>query len=968
MKLNDVIHGFIVRSVKNLPEQKAAVYQMEYIKNGAELIWIDNKENNKLFSIAFKTLPSDDTGVFHILEHSVLGGSKKYPVKEPFLHMLKSSMNTFLNAMTFPDKTIYPVSSRNETDFMNLVEVYLDAVFCPAIYENPFIFYQEGWHYELENEEDSPVYKGVVYNEMKGAYSSVDMLIDNQMNCMLFPDSCYRFSSGGDPKKIPDLTYEKFLAAHREYYHPSNAKIYLDGDVPIDRVLALLDEQYLSNYEKSENSHEIHRQQPVSGQNMVDYYAIGEEEDTKEKVHMTFGKIACDFSERKKLMALTVLSSYLTGSNESPLKQAILRKGLAQDVFLVVADGIAQPYCYLRICNTEYERRGDIKKAVRETAERLIKEGLDKDELEAAINQLEFQVRDSSEPQGLERNISVLNSWLYNGEPLLYLENNTLFQALRDALSTDYYDSLLKELLLDDAHTSELYFLPSLTKNAEDFQEESDRLAAEKAAWSEQKLKDILKLNHELELWQSEPDSKEAIASLPSLSIDEISPNPELLATEHMVLGKTPVIFHSGRETDIIHFNLYFSLSDVQEERWGDVSFMTNLLGMLPTKAHSAYELQREIKRSIGFLDYNIVSFSVPEHTDRCKPYFIVTCSVLKKWLGKALSLVSEILNETVYEGEESGDLISEILMQGCESVRQGILENGHSFAFKRAASHIMASGMFMEKAEGYSYYNWLEQFSSDFENRIEDFQAYADIVQNTIFSSARMTISITADSMPEEFEALPQNLEKSHALPAPKYLTLALGNKPVKEMIQIPAGISYSAGANHLDRYGRKYSGALSVLSTILSYDYLWNEVRVKGGAYGSGCQTGAAGHISFYSYRDPAPLDSVDVYEKTESFVRAFCESDEPIEKYIISSIAANEPLHPLRDEALSADADVFSGISHADRIRIRSEMLHTKKEDLLAFGGLFQDMAGDSAVCIIGHPSVGKECRNEWKIFSL
>lgn len=968
MRQGDVLHGFAVRSVKEIPEQKATLYQLEYVKNGAELIWLDNGENNKLFSIAFKTLPSDDTGVFHILEHSVLCGSKKYPVKEPFVHMLKSSMSTFLNAMTFPDKTIYPVSSRNENDFMNLVEVYLDAVFYPAIYDSPFAFYQEGWHYELENADEDPVYKGVVYNEMKGAFSSVHMRVGQGMDRMLFPDSCYRFVSGGDPEKIPDLTYEDYVAAHREYYHPSNAKIYLDGDVPIERVLALLDEEYLSRFDSSGKDHEVVFQQPTAGGSAVEYYAIGDGEDADERAYMAFGKIACDYSDRSKLMALMVLSSYLTGSNEAPLKQAILREGLAQDAYLVVADGIAQPYCYLEICNTEYERRDGIKTAVRETVGRILAEGLDKDELDAIINQIEFEIRDIDEPQGLGRNILILGSWLYGGAPELYLENDALFQFLRDAVHTGYYEDLLREVLLDSEHMSKLYLLPSATKAEEDFRAECDRLAAQKAAWSKQELQGILELNGKLHEWQSQPDSKEALAALPSLLVDEIDPDIHLLETEHAMQWKIPLLIHKVEKTGIIHFNLYFSLADIPAERWSDISFMTNILGMLPTKRHSAYELQREIKRSIGFLDYNIVAYAVPGQPDCCKPYFTVNCSVLRDRLGEAVQLIVEILSETLYEGEQSIELIYDILMQCDDSVRQGILESGDSFAFKRAASYSSAQAMFMEHAEGYSIYRWLEGFVSDFEGRIEDFLAYARKVQDTVFSSARMTASITADELCDEFQVLAEKLEKPGSLPAPESMTIALGGDKMQEIIRIPTGISYSASANYLSRYGRKYSGSLRVLATIFTYDYLWNQVRVKGGAYGCGCNVGATGNIGFFSFRDPNPLASVDVYRKTEAFVRELCAGEESIDNYIISTAAATEPLQSLREQGLSADADAFSGISSADRARIRQEILHTTKDGLLTFCDLFKDMAEDNSLCIIGSADAVRECGKEWDILDF
>lgn len=967
MKLGDTIHGFAVTSVKELTEQKAVLYQMEYMKNGAQLIWLDNGEINKLFSVAFKTIPKDDTGVFHILEHSVLGGSKKYPVKEPFLSMIKSSMNTFLNAMTFPDKTVYPVSSRNETDFMNLVGVYLDAVFCPTIYDSPFAFYQEGWHYELNDPDAQPIYKGVVYNEMKGVFSSVDAIAESGMGRLLFPESCYRFESGGIPESIPDLTYETFVETHREFYHPSNAKIYLDGSVPIDKVLALLDE-YLSVYEKSDKKHDIPLQKPVKAVSEIMHYAIGADEDAAERVQMSFGKLVCDYSDRKKLLAISALASYLTGSNESPLKQAILRKGLAQDVYLSVAEGIYQPYCCLRICNTEYERKDEIKKTVAETVNRILAEGLDTDELDAAIGNLEFALREFDEPKGLGRNFAVLNSWLYGGDPELYLNNGELFASLKDALKTDYFENILRELLSDLSDMAELYLLPSFTKGDDDLKAEKERLASAKAKWSDDELRDILKSNREFATWQSAPDTEEVLKTLPRLSLDEIAEAPEKLPTEQMTIGDVPVLFHRANESEIVSFNLYFSLSDVPQEHWGELSFLTNIIGLLPTEKHTAYELQREIKRNIGYIDYNVGAYPVIGNTECCKPYFSVNCSVLRSRLDKALSLIDEILSETVYCGSESADLMYEILMQCYEGVRQSILGNGHSFAMKRASSHITASGNFTEQTSGFSVYKWLERLMAEFRDRASDLQTYLQTVQKTIFASARMTLSVTADEIPDGFSDLIKNLQKVGATKAPEFMKASVSDKPRNEIIKIPSGVSYAASSNNLTRYGKPYSGSMRVLSSILSYEYLWNEVRVKGGAYGCGCRVGATGSVGFYSYRDPSPLSSISVFLKSDEFIRSFLENGGEIENYIISSIAATEPLESLREQGQTADADAFCGITPNDRNRIRSEMLNTTEDELLALCNILKTMTDDSAICIVGNADSLKERGDDWAEYTL
>lgn len=968
MKVGDQIHGFTVTSVEELAEQHARIWRMEHEKNKAQLIWMDNKEENRLFSIAFKTVPWDDSGVFHILEHSVLSGSKNYPVKEPFVHLLKSSMNTFLNAMTFPDKTLYPVSSRNAKDFMNLVKVYLDAVFQPSIYDLPNTFYQEGWHYELREGEERPTYKGVVFNEMKGAFASVETQVEMGMNRLLFPQSCYRFVSSGDPEKITDLSYAQFLDAHREYYHPSNARIYLDGDVDLDAVLALLDEEYLCHYEQLEKTHDIAHQPLVGARQLTAPYAIGAQEETSERTQMAFGRIVCDHSQRKKLMALIVLSIYLTGSNESVLKQAILRKGLAQDAYLSIIDGIAQPYCYLRICNTEYERRDAIKQTVKETIEQLIAQGLDTQELDAIINQLEFQLRDGEEPRALGRNIAVLNAWLYDGDPMLYLKDDALFRSLREEMHTGYYEELLREILLDEEHLCELYLLPSHTRTEEVQAQEAARLEQAYASWSEQQLAKIRQLNEELAKWQAQPDSKEALATLPMLSLDEISPKLERVASELHEQNGEKVLFHPVKESGIVHFNLYFSLADLPQEDWSALSFLTNLLGLLPTKRHSAYELQRAIKREIGFLDHHIVAYPQLGDPHAFRPYFTVNVSVLKSRLPQALALIEEILNETLYEGAASEALIEEILTQCHDGMRWDILDNGHRFALQRASSHVSGASRFMEQAEGFAMYQWLDQLRTGGEAAQKAFVRQAQRAHREWLCGERMTLSVTADVLDPSFETLFGALRKGVSFSGEEVSTLPLENTLEKEIIRVPSGVSYAASAGHLARYGQEADGALRVLSTILSYDYLWNEVRVKGGAYGCGCQGGASGKVGFYSYRDPSPYASIDTFGRSAEYVRTFCAGEEAIDKYIISTVAASDPLLSPRSMGRMLDADHFSGISDADRQRIHEEILHSKKADLLKYASSLEAMATDNALCIVGNIDPPKEAEEQWKVWEL
>lgn len=966
MNVNDVLHGFRVDRVRESGELGGRLWEMTHLQTGAQLVWMDNGEDNKLFSVAFKTLPTDDTGVFHILEHSVLCGSEKYPVKEPFVELLKSSMNTFLNAMTFPDKTVYPVSSRNEQDFMNLTEVYLDAVFAPAIHDNPCIFQQEGWHFELCEEAETPIYKGVVFNEMKGAFSSSDTLIENTLLRMLFPNNCYRHVSGGDPKHIPDLTHEQFLDAHREYYHPSNARIYLDGAVPLERVLTLLD-AYLSRYEASAKRHDIPMQQPVAASQAVEYYAIGAEEDPAFMTHMAMGKVVCDWSDRKKMLALMALSSYLTGSNEAPLKRAILENGLAQDIGFGVMDGVAQPYCSLQIRNTEYAYRDSIKQVLRQTIQTILDGGLNTEELEAAINQMEFQLLQMNEPKGLMRNITMLNSWLYDGDPMLYLTHTELFAELRREIGTGYYDALLREALLDDSNMAEVYLLPSKSKEEEDRQTELDRLTKISSVWTAEERDAVLQLNRRLEAWQSTPDTPQAIATLPQLPICAVSAQPERIATEELTVDGTTVLLHKTAESGIVNMNLYFSLADLQTEDLSAISFMTNLLGELPTGQHTASELQREIKKNIGMLDYNVEAYPCQADSTQCRPYFVVSCGVLEERVGAAVKLITEILTDTYFAGPESAAAIGEIVLQGEEGMRQSVMMEGHRFASMRALSHFTAASAAQEYATGFDFYCWLRSFAENMDDRMEAFQLFAQSVTDRIFASHRMTLSVTAQQRCVEAESIIAALAKQPA-PIPQNMTIPVDGVAAKEAILIPAGISYAVSAGNLRRLDHSYDGALSVLSSILSYSYLWNEVRVQGGAYGCGFQAGETGNVMFYSYRDPDPQRSLEVYGRTADFLRQYCAAGEALDKYIISTISATEPLRTPAQRSAVADSDYFCGITYEDRCRIRHQMLTLKQEDLHRTCDLFDSMAKKNASCIVGNSDALAQCGENWITYSL
>lgn len=954
--MNQIINGFEIIRRRSVDELGAECVEMKHIRTGAELVWMNTGAENKLFSIAFKTIPQDSTGVFHILEHSVLCGSEKYPVKEPFVELLKSSLNTFLNAMTFPDKTVYPVSSRNKTDFINLMRVYLDAVFKPAILSNPNIFYQEGWHYQLTDKDSQPAYNGVVFNEMKGAYSSVDRVVYEELYAQLFPDSCYGLSSGGDPVHIPDLTYEQFIDTYNRHYHPSNSRIYLDGDLPIDEVLEIIDREYLSGYEASSETIELAMQQPIASVEQVCEYEIGPDEDPTDRTHMIMGRVLCDWSDREMQLAAYVLGDYLTDSNDSPLKKAILEEGLGQEVSMSIDDGIAQPAVYLYIRNTSREKSQRINGVITNVARRLLEEGLDRCSLEAAMNRLEFSLREGKEPMGLERAINSLSSWLYGGDPLMYLTQDEVFRSLRGRLDTDYFERILADFLIDRRNTAVVWCEPSASLGEQRRQEEAQRAAQAAAAWSESEVESIIALNRELEKWQQTPDSPQALAMLPELNLSEVDPQPSERVTNVGSSGSVTVLSHPSEAKGIVYLTLYFDISDIERENVPAAALLAKLLGELPTSARSAAELNREIKTHIGSLSFSVREFAPQGDTESCRLFFAVRCSVLEEELDSAAALIAEVLTGTRYDIPED---ISARSAQIYDLGRRMVVAQGHLFALKRTLSPYSVEADISERSGGYEYYAYLRRLNETEDKGAAAIRDFAEEFAAKVFCSSRLILSVTSgseiyldgiiDRLPVG-EPCPVNAVRT-PLPAPR-----------KECIRIPAAISFASMGVNVYALEEEFSAELRLMSHIISLHYLWNSIRVQGGAYGAGLTAANNGNVGYYTYRDPNSSRSLGIFREASGFLREFCAEDGSLDKSIIGCISNLDPLVTVKERGEAADSDYFRGVTHEQRCRLWSDLLATDRSKLEKLCSLLDRLAQDGSVCVIGGADIVDACAPE------
>lgn len=946
LSVNDVIHGFRVDRVREVGELDGILYEMTFVKNGAKLCWLYRPDNNKTFTVTFKTIPENDTGVFHILEHSVLCGSDKYPVKEPFVELLKGSLQTFLNAFTFPDKTMYPVSSRNDKDFLNLIDVYMDAVLHPAIIKNRNIFMQEGWRYEMKDAGSEPGYNGVVFNEMKGDYSSADSIMSEKMSNLLFPDVCYGCDSGGNPEFIPTLTYEYFLDCHRRYYHPSNSRIFIDGDLNIDAVLEKI-ESFIAPYDYLEINSDIPMQTPVSGKEYRGQYEISETEDTENKAYIGFGYMTSRFDEPEKNCALSILCDVLCGTNESPLKKAILDAGLGEEVYFGGYDGVQQNFTTLEIRNTEADKLDEIRRVVSETIKSLCDNGIEPSLLRASFNSYEFRTRErdfGTFPRGLVFIMTAMDSWLYGGDPMQNLLCDGILSSLREKLETGYFEKLLGELFAAPAAT--VILTPSKTLGKERLDNEAARLAAAKQSWSSEDIEKIIADGEVFRKWQETDDTPEQLATLPALSLEDINPLPEKLNIEVEKRANGELITHSELNTGgIIYANVYFPFSGLTPDELSALSLLCELLTRTDTKQHDSFTLQNLIREQLGGLGVGTSCFVHDGENDKCFTCLTAGVSALPSKKDEAISLLKEVLNDSVFDNKQ---LILNIVRQRKLGAEQSMVSSGHSYGATRVRAYQTSSGAFSEYTGGYEAYKWIKHIEADFDSCADELIATLNSLYNRIFRSGNVIVNVsgTDDSnfIDSLFELVP---ERTEAMPEGSPVPIGIR----REGIITPASVAFAVKGTNIYNLGLEYNGAFRVAGSLLSLGYLWNAIRVQGGAYGTGFSVNSSGNAFFYSYRDPNANRSLGCYADAAQFLRDFADGDEDLTKFIIGAIGDTEPLMSPRVVHSTAATRYICGITYEYLCRVRSEILSADRDSLRAAADVIDKINFVDAVCVIG-----------------
>lgn len=934
---------------------------LRHKKSGARIAVLSNNDDNKVFYIGFRTPPEDETGVPHIIEHTTLCGSKKFPVKDPFIELAKGSLNTFLNAMTYPDKTVYPVASCNDQDFKNLMDVYLDAVFNPNITKYEEIFKQEGWHYELTGKDDELKINGVVYNEMKGAYSSPDEVLSSQIYRSLFPDNTYSKDSGGNPEYIPKLTYEAYLDFYHKYYHPSNSYIYLYGDMDVVERLEWLDKEYLSLYDYKKVNSEINKQPAFDEiKNVEAQYSITMDDSQENKTYLSYNRVVGDSLDEMLYQAFDVLDYALVSSPGAPVKQALIDAGIGDDVYGSYDAGILQPVFSFVAKNANASQADEFESIIENTLKEVIKTGINKETLLAGINSSEFKFREADFgqfPKGLLFGLNCLDSWLFDDmKPFIHLECLGTFAKLRKAVDTDYFEKLIQEYLLDNTHGSSVTVKPKRGLGNEREEALAKELSDYKASLSDEEIKKLIEDTEHLKKYQEEPSSDEDLRKLPMLTRADMKKNAMPFSNIEDELLDVKVVRHDIESNGIDYISFLFDAGDFAQSELGYLGFFTNALGLVSTEKYSYTDLANATNIYTGGISTGTASHPDIKDRNNFVFKFEVKLKVLEKNLDKALELMEQMLLSSDFtDTKRLGELVAQIKAR----LQANLSSSGHLVAAMRSMSSFSRYALYQDELKGVAFYRsicCIEKELSESPKSVSDKLA---AIAKKLFARNRMLISFTGNN--EAYGNAKPSLEK---VIAGFNKMSAVGNQAevhfntAKEAFIDASQIQYVAKTGDFICEGYEYTGALRLLRIILSYDYLWINVRVKGGAYGCMNTFLRSGESYFVSYRDPNLSDTLDVYDRIPEYIKNFSPDERDMTKYIIGTFSAlDTPMNPEAKGSRSLSA-YLEGITYEQIQKERNEILNAQPEDIRRLADLVEAVLKKDSICVIGNENMIKE----------
>lgn len=934
---------------------------LRHKKSGARIAILSNNDDNKVFYIGFRTPPEDETGVPHIIEHTTLCGSKKFPVKDPFIELAKGSLNTFLNAMTYPDKTVYPVASCNDQDFKNLMDVYLDAVFNPNITKYEEIFKQEGWHYELTGRDDELKINGVVYNEMKGAYSSPDEVLSSQIYRSLFPDNTYSKDSGGNPEYIPKLTYEAYLDFYHKYYHPSNSYIYLYGDMDVVERLEWLDKEYLSLYDYKKVNSEINKQPAFDEiKNVEAQYSITMDDSQENKTYLSYNRVVGDSLDEMLYQAFDVLDYALVSSPGAPVKQALIDAGIGDDVYGSYDAGILQPVFSFVAKNANASQADEFESIIENTLKEVVKTGINKEALLAGINSSEFKFREADFgqfPKGLLFGLNCLDSWLFDDmKPFIHLECLGTFAKLRKAVDTDYFEKLIQEYLLDNTHGSSVTVKPKRGLGNEREEALAKELSDYKASLSDEEIKKLIEDTEHLKKYQEEPSSDEDLRKLPMLTRADMKKNAMPFSNIEDELLDVKVVRHDIESNGIDYISFLFDAGDFAQSELGYLGFFTNALGLVSTEKYSYTDLANATNIYTGGISTGTASHPDIKDRNNFVFKFEVKLKVLEKNLDKALELMEQMLLTSDFtDTKRLGELVAQIKAR----LQANLSSSGHLVAAMRSMSSFSRYALYQDELKGIAFYRSICHIEKELSESPKSVSDKLAAIAKKLFARNRMLISFTGNN--EAYGNAKPSLEK---VIAGFDKMSAIGNQAevhfntAKEAFIDASQIQYVAKTGDFICEGYEYTGALRLLRIILSYDYLWINVRVKGGAYGCMNTFLRSGESYFVSYRDPNLSDTLDVYDRIPEYIKSFSPDERDMTKYIIGTFSAlDTPMNPEAKGSRSLSA-YLEGITYEQIQKERNEILNAQPEDIRRLADLVEAVLKKDSICVIGNENMIKE----------
>lgn len=956
---------------KYIEEVNSDAWLLRHKKTGARIVLLSNEDDNKVFNIGFRTPVSDNTGVPHIIEHTVLCGSKNFPVKDPFMELVKGSLNTFLNAMTYPDKTVYPVASYNEKDFKNLMHIYMDAVFNPNIYTEDKIFKQEGWHYELNDKDADLEINGVVYNEMKGVYSSIDGIAARVTSQSLFPDNGYRNESGGDPEYVPELSYEEYLDFHKKYYHPSNSFIYLYGDMDMVERLEWMDKEYLGLYDKLEIDSVIKRQKTFDKTlEMTKDYSISDNDREEESAMLTSNYVIGDNLDARLMISFKILKYALMEIEGAPLKQAIIDAGIGKAVYGSFEDDMYQPVYSIVAKNASEKDKEKFIKVVEQTLSEIAENGIDKNTLLAGLNTIEFDTREAdfgTIPKGLMWGLDVLASWLYDdNQPFIHLETNEIFDDLREKIGTDYFENLIRKYLIENTHHSIVVLSPKKGLTEERERILKKRLADKKAQLSRDEIQKLIDETKELKAFQESPSTSEELEVIPLLKIEDITPNPKPLLSKKSEKDNITILHNDIFTNGIGYVDIVFDCSKMPAKYHPYIGLLKHLLTYMDTD-RGYMDLNRDIDLNLGGLAFD-TGLYVNSISDKIVFNIEIHTKALYEKIEKAYEIIQEVILKTRFDDTKRlKELLDELKLR----INKKIVSSGDSAARLRAASYYSKAYFIREQIAGISFYDFVKDIVDNYENKKDEVVSMLKETLIQVFIKDNITLNYAGDC--ESFEkvkemtvTLKSNMFENKNIYKEQFDGWEFVPEQKNEAFITSGQVQYVAMSGNYNENGSTmpYQGSLLVLGNIMRSEYLWNHIRVLGGAYGCNCIIGRSGDGFFTSYRDPKLANTVQVFEKAPDFIENFEVDEREMRKYIIGTVSLMDIPLNAADISMRELSNYMAGITYDMLEKTRKEVLSTTSETIRSLAPLVKNILRQNNVCVVGSKSAIEESKNLFK----